>query len=377
MELAIVAQVQRIFGVYYDEEGKNQVKNKFFFAWFSLWSTMGAEYGYLIVMPFWHWNIDTHVMRHSLAVVVISMYIGQWIKSYTPWPRPYSPPVARLEKTYISESTMPSTHACLGAALPFSLLLFTSQIYSISMPWGIFLATFAFVNICLSRVYLGMHYVSDLVVGSAISFLVLKWLHPYVLLLDAIFVTHIEYAVATTVLLAAIFPTSGGSECGLRADTCRLLGVLCAAYLGAKFFYDRDMLQIPCPLPQSTKLSLKEEIFAGHRLAQCTFKFAIGLSVALAVRAISRVVLHTFLTTMISLFPSSIKKPAHVHLKRWGPYEVPFYYISYFLIAATIIIVTKYAYFYVGLTPDGHFSQYPVILNVSKEDPFSYQCVQT
>lgn len=60
------------------------------------------------------------------------MYVGQVAKDILKWPRPFSPPVVRLEKRLIAEYGMPSTHAMAATAIPFTILISTVDRYQVS-----------------------------------------------------------------------------------------------------------------------------------------------------------------------------------------------------------------------------------------------------
>ena len=59
------------------------------------------------------------------------MYIGQVAKDVLKWPRPFSPPVVKLEKRVIAEYGMPSTHAMAATAISFTLLISTMDRYQV------------------------------------------------------------------------------------------------------------------------------------------------------------------------------------------------------------------------------------------------------
>lgn len=52
------------------------------------------------------------------------------------WPRPACPPAVRLQNKWSQEYGMPSTHAMIGVAIPFSVILFTMNRYIYSIPAG-------------------------------------------------------------------------------------------------------------------------------------------------------------------------------------------------------------------------------------------------
>jgi len=61
------------------------------------------------------------------------MYIGQATKDIVKLPRPASPPVIQLEKQYALEYGMPSTHAMVGAGIPFAVFFLTKERYIVSV----------------------------------------------------------------------------------------------------------------------------------------------------------------------------------------------------------------------------------------------------
>lgn len=61
------------------------------------------------------------------------MYIGQVAKDILKWPRPFTPPVVKLEKRVIAEYGMPSTHAMAATAISFTLLISTMDRYQVRL----------------------------------------------------------------------------------------------------------------------------------------------------------------------------------------------------------------------------------------------------
>lgn len=109
-----------------------KIENKFWYYFFSFGAGLGYEMFYASFFPFWIWNIDGAVCRRVMNVWVLIMYVGQAMKDIVRWPRPAAPPVIHLEPQYVVEYGMPSTHAMVGAAVPFSFLYFTLHRYEVS-----------------------------------------------------------------------------------------------------------------------------------------------------------------------------------------------------------------------------------------------------
>lgn len=108
------------------------VNNKLLYYIFSFGASLGNEVFYILFFSCCLWNFDTYVIRKVLIIWCTVMYIGQAAKDVIRWPRPDSPPVARLENRYDLEYGMPSTHAMVGVAIPFGMLYFMYGRYEVS-----------------------------------------------------------------------------------------------------------------------------------------------------------------------------------------------------------------------------------------------------
>jgi len=108
------------------------VRNRFLYYLFHFGANLGNEIFYMTFFPFWFWNIDGCVGRQLCTFWCIFMYIGQATKEIVKLPRPASPPVVQLEKRYALEYGMPSTHAMVGAGIPFAIFFLTKERYIVS-----------------------------------------------------------------------------------------------------------------------------------------------------------------------------------------------------------------------------------------------------
>jgi len=110
-----------------------EVTNRFFYFLFHFGANLGNEIFYMTFFPFWFWNIDGCVGRQLCTFWCIFMYLGQATKDIVKLPRPASPPVVQLEKRYALEYGMPSTHAMVGAGIPFAIFFLTKERYIVSV----------------------------------------------------------------------------------------------------------------------------------------------------------------------------------------------------------------------------------------------------
>jgi len=110
-----------------------EVTNRFLYYLFHFGANLGNEIFYMTFFPFWFWNIDGYVGRQLCTFWCIFMYLGQATKDIVRLPRPASPPVVQLEKRYALEYGMPSTHAMVGAGIPFAIFFLTRERYIVSI----------------------------------------------------------------------------------------------------------------------------------------------------------------------------------------------------------------------------------------------------
>ena len=108
------------------------ITNRFLDNLFHFGAELGNELFYITFYPFWLWNVDGFVGRRICVFWSLFMYFGQALKDVIRWPRPPTPPVFKLEKRYALEYGFPSTHAMVGAGMPFGILYLTMQRYIVS-----------------------------------------------------------------------------------------------------------------------------------------------------------------------------------------------------------------------------------------------------
>uniref|UniRef100_S4RTM1 Sphingosine-1-phosphate phosphatase 1b n=1 Tax=Petromyzon marinus TaxID=7757 RepID=S4RTM1_PETMA len=194
---------------------------------FVLGTELGNETFYITFFPFLFWNVDALVARRIIMVWVWVMFLGQSAKDLLRWPRPASPPVIKVEVFYDSEYGMPSTHAMSGTALPFAIFALTLGRFEYPVVLGLALACCWCLLVCLSRLYMGMHSILDVVVGVLCSVAILSVLLPSLETLDSLVTTHMytpDRIILVHVAAAlAAFTLDGWSTS--RGDTAQILAV--------------------------------------------------------------------------------------------------------------------------------------------------------
>lgn len=129
-------------------------------------SALGQEEFYLIFLPLIYWCWDKRLGKYLVYVFLFSTGLNAMGKHLLRGPRPYWLD-ASLGLSQSSDYGVPSGHAQL-----------TTTIYGflagwLKRGWVTLLAVFMIVAMCLSRVYLGVHFVHDVAAGFLLGLLLL------------------------------------------------------------------------------------------------------------------------------------------------------------------------------------------------------------
>ncbi|KAK9886069.1 hypothetical protein WA026_014853 [Henosepilachna vigintioctopunctata] len=219
------------------------VKNKFWYWLFYIGTALGDEPFYASFIPFWFWNVDGAVGRRVVLVWSVVMYIGQGIKDVVQWPRPGAP-VIRLHDKWALEYGMPSTHAMVGVSIPFSVILYTMNRYVYNVPLCFLLALTWCTIICLSRLYLGMHTVLDVIVGLLLTVVLMIPLVPVVDHLDHYLMTNPTsplILLVSSIVIIVYYPNSG-KWTPTRGDTTMVISVCVGILIGSWLNYQTGEL---------------------------------------------------------------------------------------------------------------------------------------
>lgn len=129
---------------------------------FRLLSTLGTEYFFLLMIPVVFWCVDRRKGLRLGVFVLVSAVVNLWLKELFMQPRPYEldPSVGMARETTYG---LPSGHAQSSATFWGVIAPW------IRRPWGIILAVVLPFLIGLSRVYLGVHFPTDVLAGWALG----------------------------------------------------------------------------------------------------------------------------------------------------------------------------------------------------------------
>lgn len=292
-----------------DTETKDYiVTNKFWYYLFVFGTELGDEIFYASFIPFWFWNIDGAVGRRVVMVWTMIMCIGQGIKDIVCWPRPASPPVCRLQQKWALEYGMPSTHAMVGISIPFSVVLYTMQRYEYPVSIGFIIAFLWCAVISVSRLYLGMHTVLDVIVGLLLASLLMIPIVPLVDLMDSYILTS-QWSpmllIFISIAIIAYYPKSN-IWTPTRQDTTMVVSVCIGVQIGAWTNYQLGIMSEPQTSPPYSVIWPSYEM-----LGLALLRVALGFSCIIATRALCKSASYATLCFLLRLNSSDLRRIAH------------------------------------------------------------------
>jgi len=153
-------------------EWLQQFSNGFWNAFFSFWTMFGEEEIIIGIMGFIYWCYNKEAGEYIGVSVFISLLLNSVIKVVVQRPRPFlvDSNIVNLRDTTSSGYSFPSGHT-QGATSVFG-----SVAVWMKKKWITISTIVIVIMVALSRMYLGVHYLTDVLVGGAlgigISFLV-------------------------------------------------------------------------------------------------------------------------------------------------------------------------------------------------------------
>ncbi|XP_056446946.1 sphingosine-1-phosphate phosphatase 1 [Gadus chalcogrammus] len=320
-----------------------RIENRLLYYLFTLGTELGNESFYITFYPFLMWNLDAFVGRRVVMVWVWVMFLGQCTKDLVGWQRPASPPVVKVEMFYNSEYSMPSTHAMSGTALPFSLFFLTYGRWEYPFPIGLGLALMWTVLVCVSRIYMGMHSILDVVVGFLYTVLILLVFLPALDAVDGFYLTY-RYAPLVIVLVhlgAGLFSFTLDTWSTSRGDTAQILGTGAGMALASHVNHLLGLLPDPGP----EQLPLPVTPLSAGLLALMGVRLALGVLVLLATRAVMKKVTITLVCRLMGVSSEDVRAAR----QNMGV-ELPYRYIVYGAVGFNVVFLVPLLFSYTRLS---------------------------
>ncbi|KAM9339553.1 sphingosine-1-phosphate phosphatase 1-like [Symphorus nematophorus] len=308
------------------------IHNKFLFYLFTFGTELGNEMFFIVFFPFLFWNIDALVSRRLIVVWAWNLFVGQSTKDMVRWSRPASPPVVKVEVFYNSEYSMPSTHAMTGTAIPFCLFMLTYGRWQYTFLFGFCVALSWSVLVCVSRVYMGMHSILEVITGFLYSLLILAFFHPILDKIDSFYMMG-QYAPLVIIVSHVGFGLvafSLDSWSTSRGDTAQALGTGAGVALATHMNHQLGLVLDP-PL---SSLPLTLPPISVSLVVLSLLRFVIGVAVILVTRMLMKAMTIPFLCRLFGL-PSDDVRRARQQMK----VELPYRYIVYSVVGFSCVCV--------------------------------------
>jgi len=189
-------------------------------------SFLGSEFFYFAVLLFLYWSGRRKPAIHLACTVLLSLYASFLLKELFHLPRPAGAGLRVLET--VEDFSFPSGHAQSTASFWF-FLAFSSRKPSVFLLGG----TIVFL-VALSRLYLGVHYLEDVLFGALFGF-GLAFGFRKLLSLAAQRKVSLPYALVLLGLLSTVLFVASPSPLAVKTSGAlsgTLLGYLLARWLG-------------------------------------------------------------------------------------------------------------------------------------------------
>ncbi|XP_039993131.1 sphingosine-1-phosphate phosphatase 1 isoform X1 [Xiphias gladius] len=308
------------------------IENRLLYYLFTFGTELGNESFYITFFPFLIWNLDAFVGRRLIMVWVWVMYLGQCTKDVIGWPRPASPPVVKVEMFYNSEYSMPSTHAMSGSAIPFSLFFMTCGRWEYPLALGFSLALCWCLLVCVSRIYMGMHSVLDVMAGVLYSVLILLFFLPALDLIDGFNLTcrYAPLIIISLHLGLGLFSFTLDTWSTSRGDTAQILGTGAGVALASHVNHYLGL--IPDPTPDQLPFSMPA--LSVGLVATAALRLVLGVLVLVATRAVMKAITIPLVCRAFGV-PSGDARKARQHME----VELPYRYIVYGTVGFNVLFL--------------------------------------
>ncbi|XP_006611832.1 sphingosine-1-phosphate phosphatase 1-like [Apis dorsata] len=322
------------------------ITNYFWYYLFLFGTILGDEIFYSTFIPFWFWNIDGAVGRRVVLVWAIVMTIGQILKDIICWARPACPPAVRLQDKWSEEYGMPSTHAMIGISIPFSVVLFTMNryIYSISIGWTI--ATLWCTIVCMSRLYLGMHTVLDILAGLLLAIALMIPLVPIVEITDYYVLTNIwalAILIALSIGVIVYYPCSK-KWTPTRGDTTMVVSVTTGVHVGAWLNYNIGSMSAP------TKSPPYDIIWPSYPMFGCMIlRTILGFCSILATRAACKSFIYGTICAILKINSKDMKSENYSENKNKIFIDLLHKYMTCFMIGVNTVYLLPNVFTMIGI----------------------------
>ncbi len=138
---------------------------------FNTFTILGEEVVLIIILGFVYWSYDKKIGEKIGFTVFLSLTLNSLIKLVVKRPRPFmvDNTIENMRPETAEGYSFPSGHTQTASTAFFSLY------YFIKKKWLLIVAIIVTTLVALSRMYLGVHYLTDVLVGAILGILI-AWL---------------------------------------------------------------------------------------------------------------------------------------------------------------------------------------------------------
>jgi len=144
-------------------------QNDFLDFFFNVISFLGEQYVFIVVLGYIYWSHNKKMGEYIGLSLGFTSVINNALKVIINAPRPFTQYPDRVNNLRPSTST--GTSFPSGHTQNFSTFLYAISIF-IKKRWIFILSTILVIFMMFSRMYLGVHYVEDVLAGALLGFLI-------------------------------------------------------------------------------------------------------------------------------------------------------------------------------------------------------------
>lgn len=133
---------------------------------------LGETEFFLLFFPFLLWAVDKSTGQRAAFLTLAGLSINTWAKELIGHPRPFEWP-STATSPVLDLNNNARGHGLPSGHTQSALMLWFYLAYHFKRPWLWILAAILFILISFSRVYLGVHFPTDLVGGAVLGLILL------------------------------------------------------------------------------------------------------------------------------------------------------------------------------------------------------------
>ncbi|KAK3574016.1 hypothetical protein QTP86_034403 [Hemibagrus guttatus] len=332
------------------------ISNRFLYYAFTLGTELGNEMFYISFFPFLTWNVDPFVARRLIAIWVLGHVPGAVHEG------PGAVAAARLAscgqtggvlrlRVQHAVHTRHVRYRRAAGNLPAHLQPLGALTHrgmdstrSLKYPFllGLTLALSWSVLVCVSRVYMGMHSVLDVIVGFFYSLLILVVFYPA---LDAIDTFNLSSRYAPILVVSfhamlGLFSFTLDTWSTSRGDTAQILGTGAGIAVASHLNYQLALIHDP----PASMLPLQAPPLSLGLLGWSLLRFILGVMMLIVTRAVMKALTIPLVCRVVGI-PSGDVRKARQNMQ----VELPYRYIVYWAVGFSAFFLIPFIFSCIGL----------------------------